>query len=153
VVRLQQDPILPPDLVEAARADGDGAVALFLGTVRDASDGRRVVRLEYEAYPEMAEREMARIEAEAIARFGISRIVIVHRTGRLEIGEVSVGVAAASPHRAQAMDACRYAIDALKERVPIWKKEHFEEGAVWIEGERRSQARSSSSSPSSSNPR
>jgi molybdopterin synthase catalytic subunit len=136
MVRLQAEPIHPEQLVEQVRGAGDGAVALFLGTVRDHHDGRRVLHLEYHAYPEMAEREMARIEAEALQRFGVSRIALVHRTGRLEIGEVSVGVAVAAAHRAPAVEACRFAIDALKETVPIWKREFFEGGAVWIEGER-----------------
>jgi molybdopterin synthase catalytic subunit len=82
----------------------------------------------------MAEREMERIELDASRRYGASRLAIVHRTGRLEVGEISVAVAVASPHRAEAMEACRFAIDTLKKTVPIWKKEYFEGGAVWIEG-------------------
>jgi len=135
MARLQAEPIRIDELVQEARRDADGAVALFLGTVRDHDRGRRVVRLEYFAYAGMAEREMARIEREATARFGVSRIAVVHRIGELEIGEVSVAVAVASPHRAQAMEACRFVIDTLKEKVPIWKREHFEGGSVWIEGD------------------
>jgi len=134
MVRLQREPIRVEDLVAEARGDADGAVALFLGTVRDHNTGRRVVGLEYFAYPEMAEREMTRIADEAIRRFGVSRIAIVHRLGSLDIGEVSVAIAVASAHRAQALDACRFVIDTLKDRVPIWKKEHFEGGAAWVEG-------------------
>jgi molybdopterin synthase catalytic subunit len=122
-------------LAAAARDDGIGAISLFLGTVRDVNAGRRVRFLEYEAYAGMAEREMERIAAEAIARFGVTRVTIVHRVGRLEIGETSVAIAVAAPHRAAAMDACRFVIDTLKASVPIWKREHFEGGEVWIEGE------------------
>ncbi len=135
MVRLQAEPIQVEDLVRAAGSPGDGAIAVFLGTVRDQSAGRRVLYLEYQAYAPMAESEMARIEREAIARFGVSRVALVHRTGRLEIGEASVGIAVASPHRAQALEACRWVIDELKRSVPIWKKEHFEDGSVWVEEE------------------
>ena len=135
MVRLQSDPIRIDELIETVRGDTDGAVALFLGTVRNHNEGRTVVRLEYHAYREMAEREMARIEHEATRRFGVSSIAVVHRTGVLEIGETSVAVAVGSPHRAQAMDACRFVIDTLKQKVPIWKKEHFEGGTTWIEGD------------------
>jgi molybdopterin synthase catalytic subunit len=134
VARLQDEPIRVDELIRAARADGDGAVAVFLGTVRNHHAGRRVLHLEYHAYQGMAEREMERIEREATDRFGVSRVAIAHRTGRLEIGEASVAVAVASPHRAEAMEACRFVIDTLKKTVPIWKKEYFEGGAVWIEG-------------------
>jgi molybdopterin synthase catalytic subunit len=135
VVRLQHDPIDVAAMTAAVRGDGDGAVALFLGTVRNLNAGRSVLFLEYEAYAAMAEREMARIAEEARARFGVSAVDVVHRIGRLEIGEVSVAVAVASPHRADALEACRFVIDTLKATVPIWKREHFEGGEVWIEGE------------------
>lgn len=134
MVRLQREPIRIEELLAAVRGDGDGAVALFVGTVRDHNRGRRVLYLDYDAYPGMAEAEMAKIEREAIARFGVSAVGIVHRTGRLEIGEASVAVAIASAHRGAAVDACRFAIDTLKVTVPIWKKETFEGGEVWIEG-------------------
>ena len=137
MVRLQDGPIDVAAMPSAVRGDGDGAVALFLGTVRNVNAGRTVLFLEYEAYREMAEREMAGIAEEARVRFGVSSVDVVHRLGRLAIGEVSVAVAVASPHRADAMDACRFVIDALKARVPIWKREHFEGGEVWIEGEGR----------------
>ena len=112
---------------------GDGALCLFLGVVRNENGGRPVVRLEYEAYEEMALPMMEEIAAEARRRFGASDVRIVHRLGRLEVGEVSVAVAAASPHRAEAFAACRHAIDTLKARVPIWKKEFYADGAVWRE--------------------
>jgi len=133
VIRLQREPIVTDALIAAVRGDGDGAVALFLGTARDVTEGTRVLFLEYEAYPGMAEREMARIAADALAAFPVSRVAIAHRVGRVEIGEASVGIAVAAPHRAAAMEACRFVIDALKATVPIWKKEHVEGGAVWIE--------------------
>jgi molybdopterin synthase catalytic subunit len=135
VVRLQDAPIDVASMTTAIRGDGDGAVALFLGTVRNVNAGRRVLFLEYEAYVAMADGEMARIADEARTRFPISSVDIVHRLGRLAIGDVSVAVAVAAPHRADAIDACRFVIDALKARVPIWKREHFEGGEVWIEGE------------------
>jgi molybdopterin synthase catalytic subunit len=140
VIRIQERPIEVAELVEEVRGDGDGAVELFLGTVRDHNAGKRVIRLEYHAYPGMAEREMEKLERVAIDRFGVSRVAIVHRTGTLEIGDVSVAIAVASPHRAQAQQACKFLIDTLKETVPIWKKEFFEGGTVWIEGDDRSDA-------------
>jgi len=134
MIRLQREAIRVDRLIEAVRSDGDGAVALFVGTVRDHNRGRRVLQLEYHAYPEMAESEMERIAAAARERFGVARIAIVHRTGRLAIGEASVAVAVASAHRADALEACRHVIDSLKQTVPIWKKELFEGGEAWIEG-------------------
>ena len=135
-VALVEEEIRVVDLLAQVASPKDGALALFLGAVRDENEGRRVLFLEYDAYPAMAKAEMARIEAEARSRFPVSSVAVIHRTGRLEIGEISVGVAVAAPHRADAMDACRFVIDELKRRVPIWKKEHFEGGAVWIEGDR-----------------
>ena len=132
MVRLQPEPIVLDELIATVRRAGDGAVATFLGTVRDASRGRRVLYLEYEAYGGMAEREMERIVADARARFEISDVAIVHRTGRLEIGEASVAIAVAAPHRAAALEATRFVIDTLKRTVPIWKREYFEGGSVWV---------------------
>jgi len=134
MVKLQSEPIRLEEFCGDVRGDGDGAVALFVGTVRNHNKGRKVLYLEYEAFAEMAQMEMARIETEALERFDISRVALVHRTGRLEIGEVSVIAAVASAHRGAAFDACRFVIDTLKQRVPIWKKEVFEGGEVWIEG-------------------
>ena len=134
MTRLQTDPIDTSALVAETRGDGDGAVSLFLGTVRNVNAGKRVLFLEYQAYAGMAEREMERIAADAIARFGVTRVAIVHRVGRVEIGEASVAIAVAASHRAASMDACRFVIDTLKTSVPIWKREHFADGAVWIEG-------------------
>lgn len=110
-----------------------GGIVTFVGTVRDASRGREIRHLEYEAYPEMAEREMERIAEEAAARWPGARVAMAHRTGHLEIGEMAVVVAAAAPHRPEAFAAARYAIDTLKERVPIWKKEVATDGESWVE--------------------
>ena len=134
MAQLVDGPIRVEVVLEGVRSEADGGLALFVGVVREENAGRRVLFLEYEAYAPMAVAEMEKIEAEAIAKFGVSKVAIVHRIGRLEIGEASVAIAVASPHRAEALDACRWAIDTLKQTVPIWKKEHFEGGAVWIEG-------------------
>lgn len=132
MIRLTRAPI---DLAALqAVAAGDGALCLFAGVVRNENAGRRVTHLEYEAYEEMALEVLAEIEGQARSRWPIADVRIVHRLGRLEIGEASVAVAVASPHRAEAFAACRYAIDTLKEKAPIWKKEYFEGGAVWVEG-------------------
>jgi molybdopterin synthase catalytic subunit len=133
VVRLQSAPIRLVELLEAARRDGDGALALFLGTVRDHNQGRRVLRLEYHAYPEMAQNEMQKLRRQAIERFGVSEVVVVHRTGTLQVGDTAVAIVVAAAHRAPAFEACQWLIDTLKRTVPIWKKEHFEGGEVWIE--------------------
>ena len=113
----------------------DGAAVIFEGVVRDNSRGRRTLYLNYEAYEEMALKQMDGLIAQALQQFPIRAVVIVHRLGRLEIGETSVLIAVASAHRAAAFDACRWLIDTLKRTVPIWKKEHFEDGAVWADGE------------------
>ena len=135
MIRGQTEAIRPDELLAAVRGDADGAQALFVGAVRDHNAGRRVLHLEYHAYPAMAEREMAKLRDLALERFEVSEIAIVHRTGRMEIGDAAVAVAVAAPHRAPAFDACRWIIDTLKQTVPIWKKEFFEGGEVWVEGE------------------
>ena len=114
---------------------GDGAVCLFLGVVRNENRGRRVVLLEYEAYEEMALPLMEEIVEETRRRFRVGEVRLVHRLGRLEVGDASVAVAVASPHRDEAFAACRFAIDTLKAKVPIWKKEHYADGTAWLEGE------------------
>ena len=113
----------------------DGAAAVFEGIVRNHTRGRRPLYLDYEAYEEMAVKQMEDLAERALAEFKIRDVAIVHRLGRLEIGETSVLIAVASAHRAAAFDACRWLIDVLKRTVPIWKKEHFEDGAVWADGE------------------
>jgi molybdopterin synthase catalytic subunit len=117
-------------------APSDGALCLFAGVVRDHNAGRSVLHLEYEAYEEMALPLMDQIAEEALRRWPIGDVRIVHRLGRMEIGEVSVAIAVASPHRREAFEACRFAIDTLKARVPIWKKEFFADGAIWVDGEK-----------------
>jgi molybdopterin synthase catalytic subunit len=124
--------------LESAPADqgGDGAVVTFLGLVRNHNLGRRVRYLEYEAYEPLALRAFERISSEIAARWPAARLALHHRVGRLEIGEASVAIAARSPHRADAYAACRYAIERVKQIAPIWKREFFEGGEVWIEGAR-----------------
>ncbi len=112
---------------------GMGGIVTFVGAVRDEARGRSIRHLEYEAYPEMAEREMERIADEAARRWPGARVAIAHRAGHLEVGELAVVVAAAAPHRAEAFAACRFAIDTLKETVPIWKKEVATDGAYWVD--------------------
>jgi molybdopterin synthase catalytic subunit len=119
-------------LVAAVGRPDAGAITTFLGTTRDQNAGRRVMRLEYAAYPEMAIREMQRIGEQAIERFGIKAVAIAHRVGVVEIGEASVAIAVSAPHREAAFAGCRFAIDRLKEIVPIWKKEYYVGGEVWI---------------------
>lgn len=113
----------------------DGAALVFEGVVRNQTRGRRTLFLDYEAYEEMALEQMDSLAAQAVQQFEIRDVAIVHRLGRLEIGETSVLIAVASAHRAAAFDACRWLIDTLKRTVPIWKKEHFEDGVVWADGE------------------
>jgi MoaE-MoaD fusion protein len=122
-------------LVLRVRMPGDGAVVTFDGCVRNQSHGRSTLYLEYEAYESMALGKMQEIAAEMHGKFAIDRVAMVHRLGRLEIGETSVFIAVSSPHRPAAFEACRFAIDTLKKTVPIWKKEYFEDGAVWADGE------------------
>lgn len=132
--RISKDPIQPDNLYRDVLRDCNGAVVTFCGVVRDNSGGRRTDYLVYDAYEEMAERKMAEIGAEVERRWNIGDIAMLHRVGRLEIGEISVLIAVSSPHRPQAFEACRYAIDRLKEVVPIWKKEVGEDGTSWVEG-------------------
>jgi MoaE-MoaD fusion protein len=113
----------------------DGAAVVFEGVVRNQTRARKTIYLDYEAYEEMALRQMEGLAAQALREFPVRDIAIVHRLGRLEIGEISVLIVVASAHRAAAFDACRWLIDTLKRTVPIWKKEHFEDGAVWADGE------------------
>jgi len=119
-------------LAEVASAH-NGAGVLFVGTVREMNDGRDVTGMEYTAYREMAERELRDVVREAASRFGTDDIVVVHRIGSLDVGEVSVAIAAAHPHRGSAFDAARYVIEELKQRVPIWKREHYLDGTrEWV---------------------
>jgi molybdopterin synthase catalytic subunit len=135
LVLLVHETIDANALVHHVRTGADGAIVTFDGCVRDQSHGRRTLYLDYEAYESMALAKMAEIAAELHTKFPIDRVAIAHRLGRLEIGETSVFIAVSAPHRAAAFEACRYAIDTLKRSVPIWKKEYFEDGAVWADGE------------------
>jgi molybdopterin synthase catalytic subunit len=135
VTRLTRDPIDPHALAAAAKHPADGALVVFDGIVRDHSRGRQTLHLDYEAYEEMAAKQMAALADEARAKFAVRHVTIVHRLGRLLIGETSVVIVVASAHRAQAYEASRWLIDTLKQTVPIWKKETFTDGAVWAAGE------------------
>ena len=121
------------EVIRRAASPAAGAISTFHGVVRDNSLGRKVLYLDYEAYPPMALKEMEKIEAEVRERWKIEKIAISHRTGRCDVGEASVLIAVSSPHRREAIEACHYAIDRLKQIVPIWKKEYWEGGEVWIE--------------------
>jgi MoaE-MoaD fusion protein len=121
--------------LEKIKQPEDGAAVVFEGVVRNHSRGRRTLFLEYEAYEVMARKQMESLAERALAQFQIRDVAMVHRLGRLEIGETSVLILVASAHRAAAFEACRWLIDTLKRTVPIWKKEHFEDGAVWADGE------------------
>jgi len=135
VFQIVREAIRPKEIIENLKAPEDGAVVVFDGFVRNNYNGQQTLYLEYEAYEPMAYAKMREIGTEVRAKFPIHRLAIVHRLGRLEIGETSVFIAVSSPHRAAAFDACRYAIDTLKRVVPIWKKEYFAGGAIWAEGE------------------
>jgi molybdopterin synthase catalytic subunit len=130
-----------PDPLDARRVEaavahpGAGAICTFSGIVRDNSRGRSVTHLEYEAFAEMATRQMRKIADEIAERWPEARVAMIHRTGRLEIGEPSVIVSTSAPHRAEAIAACKWGIDRLKEIVPVWKKEHASDGTFWIEGD------------------
>jgi molybdopterin synthase catalytic subunit/molybdopterin converting factor small subunit len=130
--RLVDGPLDVEAVAAAVADDGAGAIATFQGTVRSRSRGRNVIALEYEAYSEMAENVMAEIADEVKARYGLCEVAVTHRLGRVEIGETSVAIAVSAPHRHDALAACKDVIDALKERVPLWKKELYEGGEEWI---------------------
>jgi molybdopterin synthase catalytic subunit len=135
IFQLVRDPIETVELIRHVRAPSDGAIVTFDGFVRNQSHNRPTLYLDYEAYESMALSQMREIGAHVHQKFAINRVAIVHRLGRLEIGETSIFIAVSAPHRGPAFDACRYAIDTLKRTVPIWKKEYFEDGAVWADGE------------------
>ena len=134
-IRLTREPIDGAALLATVKQPQDGALVVFDGVVRDNTRGRRTLFLDYEAYEDMALAQMRELAGEAARRFDVHAITIVHRLGRLEIGETSILIAVASAHRGAAFDACRFLIDTLKKTVPIWKREHFEDGAVWTDGE------------------
>jgi molybdopterin synthase catalytic subunit len=133
MIRLQSEPIDYHALTEKVRTPACGGVVVFLGTVRELTEGRKTFALDYEAYPGMAEKKMAEIEEDVRSRWPVGAVAIVHRLGHLVLGEVSVAVAVSCPHRSQAFEACRHAIDRFKEIVPIWKKENWADGTTgWV---------------------
>lgn len=133
MIRLQENAIDYHALTEAVRSNQSGAVCLFLGTVREMTQGQRTQSLTYEAHPHLAEKLMLQVEQETRQQWPLYEIILVHRTGHLPLGEISVAVAVSSGHREQAFAACRFAIDRLKEIVPIWKQEHWADGRTeWV---------------------
>ncbi len=139
-IELTHSPIPTNEIVAEVKGPSNGAVVVFDGTVRDHTGTRHTLFLEYEAYEPMALAKMRELAAELHARFPIDRVALVHRLGRVEIGDTSVLIVVSAGHRAAAFDACRHAIERLKRAVPIWKKEHFTGGVVWVEGETLSPA-------------
>lgn len=131
-VRLEAAPIDVPRCLAFVQGPGQGAIVLFLGQVRDATGERAVTRLDYEAYPTMALSEMEALARTALEQHGAARVSLVHRTGELAIGETAVAIAVSAGHRPAAFAACRWLIDTLKQRVPIWKKEWYDDGSAWI---------------------
>jgi len=132
---IVRDAIDTTSVLDRLKQGDDGAAVIFEGVVRNQTRGRKTVYLEYEAYEPMALQQMDALARQALQQFQIREVAVVHRLGRLEIGETSVLIVVASAHRAAAFEACRWLIDTLKKTVPIWKKEHFEDGAVWADGE------------------
>jgi molybdopterin synthase catalytic subunit len=131
-IQLKDIPLSAQECIDLAAHPGSGGSTVFIGTVRDQTQGRKVLRLEFEAYAPMAVSEMRKIAAVAEERWQAHHVVIHHRVGSLEVGEIAVIIAVATPHRRAAFEACQFAIDTLKESVPIWKKEIFEDGEVWV---------------------
>ena len=134
IIQLTREPLDRNALVEAVTHASVGGIVIFEGVVRDNARGKQVRYLEYDAYIEMAKEQIRAIVAEAERRWGVERVAVAHRFGRLEIGEASVIIVVAAPHRAEAFEACRYIIDTLKTTVPIWKKEVATDGEEWVEG-------------------
>jgi molybdopterin synthase catalytic subunit len=134
-VEITDEVIPAAEIVAEIKAGSDGAVCVFDGIVRDNTRGRKTLYLDYESYREMALEQMRGLAGEAVTKFGVRDVTLVHRLGRLFVGETSVLVVVASAHRGAAFDACRWLIDTLKKTVPIWKKEQFADGAVWADGE------------------
>ena len=134
MIQIVQGPIDRIEVIRSVSSAQSGAIVTFDGTVRDHARGKPVDHLYYEAFPEMAIKEIEKIRVEALRRWPLAGMAIVHRVGRMEIGESSVFIAVAAAHRREAFEACRFAIDTLKTTVPIWKKEYYQDGEVWIEG-------------------
>ena len=135
LIQIVREPICTEAVLAGIKAGGDGAVCIFDGIVRNNTRGRDTLHLDYEAYEEMALRKLHQLRSEAIDRFSVREVAILHRLGRLTVGQTSVLIVVASAHRGAAFDACRWVIDTLKKTVPIWKHEQFVDGAVWSDGE------------------
>ncbi len=133
MIEITASPIDVQKVIDAAQSSDCGGVSVFIGTVRNHSRGREILRLEYEAYPEMASKMISKIVDEMKSRWDVRKVAVSHRTGVLDIGEIAVVIAVAAPHRKEAFAACQYCIDRLKEIVPIWKKEVATDGETWIE--------------------
>ena len=135
MIEITPDKIDHDRVISCVRRDSNGAVAVFLGPTRNVTEGRKVLHLEYEAYRPRADNKLSEVVLEIRQRWSVENIAIVHRIGKLEIGEASLVVAVSTPHRKDAFLACQYAVDRIKETVPIWKKEYFEDGEVWVGSE------------------
>ena len=133
MIQITHEPLVPEAVTAQVRSEANGAVVTFLGTTRQATGDREVLHLEYEAYRPMADNKLAEIAQELRERWSIEDVAIAHRLGRLEVGDISLVVAVASPHRREAFAASQHAVDRIKQTVPIWKKEFFEGGEVWVE--------------------
>jgi molybdopterin synthase catalytic subunit len=131
-IKLTKDALDIPACIDWVMSPQSGGIDVFIGTVRDATKGKQVERLEFEAYDQMALNEMKKIAGQAIDKWPLHKVLLHHRTGVLQVGEVPVVIAVSAAHRAAAFEACRYIIDTLKQTVPIWKKEIFEDGEVWV---------------------
>ena len=140
MIKITSEPLNPEEITAQVRRDSNGAVITFLGTTRDFSEGRNVEYLEYEAYQPMAENMLQQIADELREKWDIDDFAVAHRVGRVDIGEISLVVALSSPHRQQAFEAGQYVVDRIKQLVPIWKKEAFEGGEVWVGSEEESAA-------------
>jgi molybdopterin synthase catalytic subunit len=132
MIEITHDPLDPQEITARVRSESNGAVVTFLGATRRFTGGREVLHLEYEAYRPMADNKLAEIAREMRERWSVEDVVIAHRLGRLEIQDISLVVAVASPHRKEAFAACQYSVDRIKQTVPIWKKEFFKDGEVWV---------------------
>jgi molybdopterin synthase catalytic subunit len=135
IIRVQEQPISVDEALAAVRRPDCGAVGVFLGTVRNHHDGKKVVDISYSAFREMAEKELGRIVDEAKQRWVLGEVAVVHRVGKLAIGDISVLIAVSSPHRKESFEACRHIIETLKKTVPIWKEEFYETGKAWVSTE------------------
>ena len=132
MIAITEAPIDTQEVIAAVQADGAGAINVFIGTVRNQTQAKPVVQLDFEAFDSMALKKMQQIADQAASRWPIQKVAVVHRKGSLQIGDAPVVIAVSTPHRKASFEACEFIIDTLKEVVPIWKKEIFEDGAVWV---------------------